>query len=114
MSSEVLVTRWSCRRWVPRIGHAAELIERRAVAEDRRRRALVLSPAGERAFRAAETLLRRRLGAVLPDSRPPRPRPFGPSDRHKTDTSVAALPITVGHRSAARTVTFAAGSCPRV
>ena len=49
----------------------AGLIERRTVAEDRRRQALALSATGERSFRAAEALLRRRLGALL--SALPRP-----------------------------------------
>lgn len=43
----------------------AGLIQRRTIAEDRRRQALVLSAEGERAFRAAEVLLRRRLGGLL-------------------------------------------------
>jgi MarR family transcriptional regulator for hemolysin len=49
----------------------AGLIERRAVAEDRRRQALALSDAGERTFRSAETLLREKLAALLA----PLPRP---------------------------------------
>jgi len=50
---------------------SAGLVERRADAEDRRRQELALSPAGERAFGAAETLLRDRLGELLADL--PRP-----------------------------------------
>jgi DNA-binding MarR family transcriptional regulator len=49
----------------------AALIERRAVADDRRRQELALSPAGERAFASAQALLRERLGALLADL--PRP-----------------------------------------
>ena len=43
----------------------AGLVEREADAEDRRRQALALSPAGEEAFRSAEELLSRRLGELL-------------------------------------------------
>lgn len=43
----------------------AGLLERRPLAEDRRRQALALSPGGERAFQAAGTLLSRQLGALL-------------------------------------------------
>ncbi len=43
----------------------AGLIERHAVAGDRRRQALALSPGGERAFGSAEALLRERLGSLL-------------------------------------------------
>lgn len=43
----------------------AGLIERQPVAEDRRRQALALSPAGERVFRSAESLLRRGLSGLL-------------------------------------------------
>jgi DNA-binding MarR family transcriptional regulator len=50
---------------------SAGLVERRADAEDRRRQALALSPAGERAFASAEALLRDRLGELLADL--PRP-----------------------------------------
>jgi DNA-binding MarR family transcriptional regulator len=50
---------------------SAGLVERRADAEDRRRQALALSPAGERAFGSAEALLRDRLGDLLADL--PRP-----------------------------------------
>jgi DNA-binding MarR family transcriptional regulator len=49
----------------------AGLLERRPVAGDRRRRGLALSPAGERAFRSAEALLRDELSALLE----PLPRP---------------------------------------
>lgn len=41
------------------------LIERHAVADDRRRQALTLSLSGEYAYRAAEALLRERLGSLL-------------------------------------------------
>jgi len=44
---------------------SAGLVERSADAEDRRRQALALSPAGERAFASAEALLRDRLGELL-------------------------------------------------
>jgi DNA-binding MarR family transcriptional regulator len=50
---------------------SAGLVERKADAEDRRRQALALSPAGERAFASAEALLRDRLGELLADL--PRP-----------------------------------------
>jgi DNA-binding MarR family transcriptional regulator len=50
---------------------SAGLVERRADAEDRRRQALALSPAGEQAFGSAEALLRDRLGELLADL--PRP-----------------------------------------
>ena len=50
---------------------SAGLVERRADAEDRRRQALALSPAGEQAFASAEALLRDRLGELLADL--PRP-----------------------------------------
>ncbi len=43
----------------------AGLLERRATADDRRRHALTLSPAGEQAFHSAEALLRERLGMLL-------------------------------------------------
>jgi DNA-binding MarR family transcriptional regulator len=43
----------------------AGLVERRAVAGDRRRQHLALSPAGEAAFRSAEALLRERIAALL-------------------------------------------------
>jgi DNA-binding MarR family transcriptional regulator len=46
---------------------SAGLVERRADAEDRRRQALALSPAGEEAFGSAEALLRDRLGELLAD-----------------------------------------------
>jgi DNA-binding MarR family transcriptional regulator len=49
----------------------AGLIERRAMENDRRRQALVLTPAGERAFRSAQALLRERLGELIADL--PRP-----------------------------------------
>jgi DNA-binding MarR family transcriptional regulator len=49
----------------------ARLIERQTVAQDRRRQALALSPEGQRCFRSAEALLRRRLGTLLRDL--PRP-----------------------------------------
>jgi DNA-binding MarR family transcriptional regulator len=49
----------------------AGLIEREAVAEDRRRQALTLSASGRRAFHSAEALLRRRLGALLRELPPP-------------------------------------------
>src|SRR5919204_488445 len=42
----------------------AGLVEREADAEDRRRQALALSPAGEEAFRSVEALLSRRLGEL--------------------------------------------------
>jgi DNA-binding MarR family transcriptional regulator len=50
---------------------AVGLVEREADAEDRRRQALTLSPAGEQAFRSAEQLLSARLGELLADL--PRP-----------------------------------------
>jgi DNA-binding MarR family transcriptional regulator len=50
---------------------SAGLVERRPDADDRRRQALALSPAGARAFRSAEALLRDRLGSLLADL--PRP-----------------------------------------
>src|SRR4051794_29956357 len=43
----------------------AGLIDQVPVPGDRRRKALALSSAGERSFRSAETLLRRRLGTLL-------------------------------------------------
>jgi DNA-binding MarR family transcriptional regulator len=49
----------------------AGLIERHIAEGDRRRLALTLSPAGERAFTAAERLLRERLGSLLAEL--PRP-----------------------------------------
>jgi DNA-binding MarR family transcriptional regulator len=49
----------------------AGLIERQREAEDRRRQALALSATGQRRFRSAEALLRRRLGTLLRDL--PRP-----------------------------------------
>ena len=60
---------------------AAGLIERRPVPEDRRRQALLLTPAGERAFSAAQALLRDRLGELLAQL----PHP-------ETDALVRALP----------------------
>jgi MarR family transcriptional regulator, organic hydroperoxide resistance regulator len=50
---------------------SAGLVDRRADAEDRRRQALALSPAGEEAFASAEALLRDQLGELLADL--PRP-----------------------------------------
>jgi MarR family transcriptional regulator, organic hydroperoxide resistance regulator len=49
----------------------AGLVERRPVAGDRRRQALALSAAGERAFCAAEALLRERLAELLAPLPPP-------------------------------------------
>jgi MarR family transcriptional regulator, lower aerobic nicotinate degradation pathway regulator len=49
----------------------AGLVEREADPEDRRRQALALSRAGDKAFRSAEELLGRRLGELLADL--PRP-----------------------------------------
>jgi DNA-binding MarR family transcriptional regulator len=43
----------------------AGLIERQAVASDRRRQTLVLSRAGERSYDAAQALLGERLGSLL-------------------------------------------------
>jgi len=43
----------------------AGLLERRAVADDRRRQALALSPLGERTFHSAQELLRERLATLL-------------------------------------------------
>lgn len=60
----------------------ARLIERTPLAEDRRRQALSLSTDGERAFRGAEALLSRRLGALLADL----PRP-------EADAISRALPL---------------------
>lgn len=48
----------------------AGLIERAAVATDRRRYALTLSPSGSGALRSAETLLRRELSALLAEVGP--------------------------------------------
>lgn len=59
----------------------AGLIERHAVESDRRRVALELSPAGERAFAGAESLLSERLGSLLT----PLPRP-------EADALTRALP----------------------
>jgi DNA-binding MarR family transcriptional regulator len=50
---------------------SAGLVDRRSDAEDRRRQALALSPAGEEAFASAEALLRDQLGELLADL--PRP-----------------------------------------
>lgn len=47
------------------------LIERHAVAGDRRRQALALSAAGEQAFLSAEALLRHQLAALLAPLTPP-------------------------------------------
>ena len=49
----------------------AGLLERRAVAGDRRRRELALSPAGERVFHSAEALLRERLATLIEPLPPP-------------------------------------------
>jgi DNA-binding MarR family transcriptional regulator len=49
----------------------AELVERRADPADRRRQALALSAAGERAFRSAEAMLRGELGTLLAPLPPP-------------------------------------------
>jgi DNA-binding MarR family transcriptional regulator len=49
----------------------AGLIGRSAVATDRRRQTLTLSGSGRRVLGSAETLLRRRLGALLADVPPP-------------------------------------------
>ena len=49
----------------------ASLIEREPASEDRRRQTLTLSADGQRAFRSAEALLRRRLSSLLGDL--PRP-----------------------------------------
>jgi DNA-binding MarR family transcriptional regulator len=49
----------------------AGLVERRPLTNDRRRQALALSPAGERAYRSAEKLLRERIGSLLGDLPPP-------------------------------------------
>lgn len=49
----------------------AGLIERSRLAEDRRRQELSLSADGERAFRSAETLLRRQLGTLIGELPPP-------------------------------------------
>lgn len=49
----------------------AGLLERRTLADDRRRLALALSPTGEQAFHSAEALLRERLARLLGDL--PRP-----------------------------------------
>jgi DNA-binding MarR family transcriptional regulator len=45
----------------------AGLIDRHAIDADRRRHALDLSPAGERAFRSAQALLRNQLASLLTD-----------------------------------------------
>jgi DNA-binding MarR family transcriptional regulator len=47
------------------------LLERQPVAGDRRRQALTLSAAGERAFRSAEALLREQLAELLAPLPPP-------------------------------------------
>jgi DNA-binding MarR family transcriptional regulator len=49
----------------------AGLLERRAVAADRRRQSLALSAAGERVFRSAEALLRQQLATLLEPLPPP-------------------------------------------
>jgi DNA-binding MarR family transcriptional regulator len=49
----------------------AGLVERTAMASDRRRHALALSGAGIRALRSAEALLRRRLSSLLANLPPP-------------------------------------------
>ncbi len=49
----------------------AGLLERRTLADDRRRLALALSPTGEQTFHSAEARLRERLAALLGDL--PRP-----------------------------------------
>jgi len=49
----------------------AGVLERRPVADDRRRQALSLSPLGERAFHSAEKLLRERLATLLLELPPP-------------------------------------------
>jgi DNA-binding MarR family transcriptional regulator len=49
----------------------AGLVDRRPAAEDRRRQELALTSAGERAFRSAEALVRRRLGSLIADVPPP-------------------------------------------
>ncbi|HVD58261.1 MAG TPA: MarR family transcriptional regulator [Thermoleophilaceae bacterium] len=59
----------------------AGLIERHAVAGDRRRQALALSAAGEQAFLSAEALLRDQLAALLAPLPPP-----------ETDTLARLLP----------------------
>jgi DNA-binding MarR family transcriptional regulator len=49
----------------------AGLLERRAVAGDRRRRELALTAAGERVFRSAEALLRAQLATLIEPLPPP-------------------------------------------
>jgi DNA-binding MarR family transcriptional regulator len=68
----------------------AGLIERRILAHDRRRQALVLSPAGERTFRAAESVLAERLGLMLTEL----PRP-------EIDALARALPLVEASLSGA-------------
>jgi len=86
------------------------LVQRRAMENDRRRQELALTPAGRRAFKSAQALLRERLGALLvelprpeadalsrvlprveaalsgtapPRRPPPPPPPPGPGPRHR-------------------------------
>jgi DNA-binding MarR family transcriptional regulator len=49
----------------------AGLVVRQPAEVDRRRVTLALTPAGRRTLRAAQTLLRKRLGSLLPDLPPP-------------------------------------------
>jgi DNA-binding MarR family transcriptional regulator len=49
----------------------ADLVERLRLADDRRRRPLVLTKCGQTTFRSAQTLLRERLAELLTDLPPP-------------------------------------------
>jgi DNA-binding MarR family transcriptional regulator len=63
------------------------LVERQLVDDDRRRLDLALSPAGRRAFAAAEAVLRERLGSLLAEL----PRPDADTLSHVLPRVEAAL-----------------------